>query len=232
MSAFGEELRRLMKAKGLTQEQLAAKIGTKQSFVSKLIRGEREGIGAGVLFQMCSAFGVPADHFAPYLAPGATVPPPPAPTPKLHKVQRAEPGTGRFIPDLGKVAAGVAIDPKADHDLVEVWGLPDSGEFVTFTVAGDSMVGALIASGDQVIVRLQPTADSGEEVVCQIDGRLTLKTYHVGKGERKGLWLLPHNDECEPIRIQDVDDPRIIGVLYEVRRQASNRRRPKGRGKK
>lgn len=219
-----------MKTKGLTQAQLAEKTGSTQSYVSKLVRGEKSGLGADLLYKMCSALGVPLDHFAPYLAPGTTVPPPPVSKPKLHKVQRAEPGTGRRIPDLGKVAAGVAIDPKAEPSAwVEVWGLPEGQEFVLFTVAGDSMEDSAILSGDQVIVRLTPVADSGEDVVAQIDNKLTLKTFHVGKGERKGFWLLPHNDDCEPIKVIAADDPHIIGVLYEVRRRVRTGRRKNGK---
>jgi SOS-response transcriptional repressor LexA len=72
-------------------------------------------------------------------------------------------------------------------------------------------------------------ADSGEDVVAQINDKLTLKTFHVGKGDRKGFWLLPHNDDRDPIKVTAADDPRIIGVLYEVRRRVRTGRRKNGK---
>jgi repressor LexA len=214
-----ENITRLLALKGWTQRVLGEKTGLAQPDVSRLMRPGR-ATSLATLTRVADALGVQVWEL---LRPAELL------TPVTQPIHRAEPGTGRRIPDLGKVAAGTAIDPKADHDTTEVWGLPDIGEFVIFTVAGDSMVDALIASGDRVIVRLQPDAESGEEVVCQIDGKLTLKTFHIGKGDKKGYWLLPHNDECEPIRVDAAHDPRIIGVLFEVRRKAKNGRRPKGK---
>jgi len=214
-----ENITRLLLQKGWTQRQLGEAAGLAQPDVSRLMRPGR-ATSLATITRVADALGVQVWEL---------LKPPEAAPIKMHKVKAAKPGTGRMIPDLGKVAAGKAIDPKAEpHAWEEVWGLPTSGgEFVIFTVSGDSMKDAHILNGDRVIIRLQPIADSGEEVVCQIDGCLTLKTFH---RTRDGCRLVPHNQECEELDLDNIDDPRIIGVLYEVRRKPRlNRRMPKGK---
>lgn len=81
MPSFGEEVARLMEVRELTQQQLAAAIGVHQTFVSKVIRGDRDRLGADVLFKLAKALGVECTHFAPFFEGGevpASDPEPPA----------------------------------------------------------------------------------------------------------------------------------------------------------
>jgi len=206
----------LLKAKGWSRAELGRRTGIDPPHITRLMKAESP-TSLDTLTKVANALEV---HVADLIQPAV----------KLYKVKPAKPGTGRMIPDLGKVSAGVALDPKAEpHAYEEVWGLPASGgEFVIFTVSGDSMEDAHILNGDRVIIRLQPEADSGENVVCQIDGKLLLKEFR--RSAARGCQLIPHNDWCEVIDLDDAEDPRIIGVLYEVRRKPKlNRRLPKGK---
>ena len=79
-----------------------------------------------------------------------------------------------------------------------------------------------IKDGDVVIVRQQDDADSGKICVVMINGfDATLKEI---KKDPQGLWVLPHNSECDfkPsfFSNQQVDEVpvRIIGVAVEIRR--------------
>lgn len=72
MSAFGEEVKSLLEKRGLTQKSLAQACGVQASFISKLVLGERDRLGADVLFRLATALGVPTDHFRPFLAPDAS----------------------------------------------------------------------------------------------------------------------------------------------------------------
>lgn len=86
MHPFGEEVSKLMDEKKLTQQQLATRIGVHQTFVSKLIRGERDRLGADILFKLCDALGVSCDHFRPFLTDDvAEAPEPAAPAPAKGK---------------------------------------------------------------------------------------------------------------------------------------------------
>lgn len=83
MSTFGEELSRLIREKELTQKAVAQACGVNQTFIGKLIRGERARLGADVLYKLCDALGVGCDHFRAFLsdAPSPTT----KPTPKKRK---------------------------------------------------------------------------------------------------------------------------------------------------
>ena len=59
---FGDEVRRLRGER--SQADLSAAVGISQGFLSKLELGERDRLGADVLFKLCKALGVSCDHFA------------------------------------------------------------------------------------------------------------------------------------------------------------------------
>lgn len=68
---FGEEVKRLRAASGLTQKQLAESSGISQGFLAKVETGARPGIGADVLYKLADALGVTCEHFRPFLGGGA-----------------------------------------------------------------------------------------------------------------------------------------------------------------
>jgi repressor LexA len=81
-------------------------------------------------------------------------------------------------------------------------------------VAGDSMTGASIADGDLVVVRQQPTAESGEIVAAMvtngIEAEATVKTLQRANGH---IWLMPQNLRYAPI---PGDDATILGKVVAV----------------
>ncbi len=123
--------------------------------------------------------------------------------------------TPAFVPVVGRIAAGGPI--LAEERVEDVFPLPKSlvgeGTLFLLEVVGDSMVGAAICSGDYVVVRQQPTAESGEIVAALIDGEATVKTLRRRAGE---VWLLPHNEAYEPI---DGREATILGKVTAVLRR-------------
>ncbi len=71
MTAFGNEVKRLIEEKEMSQKALADACGVGQSFIGKLIRGDQVAPRADVLFRLAEALGVPTDHFKPFLVPEA-----------------------------------------------------------------------------------------------------------------------------------------------------------------
>jgi len=120
------------------------------------------------------------------------------------------------LPIVGEIAAGGPIE--AYQDASETLAVPDvfapGGDAYVLKVRGDSMIGALIADGDYVLIRPQTTARDGDIVVAQVEeNAVTLKRFFKEKGRVR---LQPANPEYPA---QFYDDVRIQGKLVGVIRR-------------
>jgi repressor LexA len=127
-------------------------------------------------------------------------------------------GAGHDIPVVGRVAAGAPITAIENLEgYLSLGEIRDDGDgLFLLRITGESMIGAHIASGDMVLVRPQPVADSGDIVVALIDGEATVKRYKIGQG---GVSLVPENPNMEPILINGTDFSilgKVIGVLRDI----------------
>ncbi len=113
------------------------------------------------------------------------------------------------IPIVGTVAAGIPITAVEHLDGYLPWH-GQEGDFA-LRVKGDSMIDAAIAPGDYVIVRKQSTANHGEIVVAMLDEEATVKRLSL----TDGVWLLPENENYNPI---DGRDAIILGVVKGLHR--------------
>jgi repressor LexA len=76
------------------------------------------------------------------------------------------------------------------------------------------MVGAGIMPGDVVIVRSQPTANTGDIVVAMVDDEATVKRLRIA---RNRIELHPENPDFEPL-VFSPDEVVVLGKVIEVRR--------------
>jgi repressor LexA len=141
--------------------------------------------------------------------------PPSEPSPDEEEAARAARPTPAYVPVVGRIAAGRPI--LAEQAIEDVFPLPrelvGEGNLFMLQVKGDSMVEAAICDGDWVVVRQQPTADSGEIVAAMLEGEATVKTYRRRGGH---VWLMPRNEAFEPI---PGDDATILGRVVAVLRR-------------
>ncbi|HHU76769.1 MAG TPA: transcriptional repressor LexA [Firmicutes bacterium] len=124
----------------------------------------------------------------------------------------------RPIPILGQVTAGVPV--LAEENIEDYLFLPDDivKEDTVFMlrVRGESMKDAGILPGDLVIVRRQPSAESGEIVVALLSDEATIKRFY--KQEDKIL-LKPENPAFKPIIIPASNgNTRILGKVVGLLR--------------
>ncbi|MDG4785792.1 transcriptional repressor LexA [Micromonospora sp. WMMD1102] len=128
---------------------------------------------------------------------------------------RAQRPTPAYVPLLGQIAAGGPI--LAEQAVEDIFPLPrelvGEGEVFMLQVKGDSMLDAAICDGDWVVVRQQPTANSGEIVAAMLDGEATVKTYRRRDGH---VWLMPANSAFDPI---PGDSATIMGRVVAVLRR-------------
>jgi repressor LexA len=123
------------------------------------------------------------------------------------------------IPVVGRVAAGLpllAVENIDGHIAVDRSFLP-GGEVFSLRVTGESMRDEGIKDGDMVLVRKQPSADTGEIVVALIGEEATVKRFYP---ERNRVRLEPANPDFGPI-IVDRNAPgfSIAGVVVGLLRR-------------
>lgn len=119
-----------------------------------------------------------------------------------------------LVPLLGRVQAGALSTAVEDLEGHIPARSKSSEDLFALTVRGESMIGLGILPGDIVIVRSQPTAESGEIVVALVGDEATVKTLRLSRGR---VELHPANPAFEPI-IPEPDECSILGKVIEVRR--------------
>ena len=126
------------------------------------------------------------------------------------------PGLPSFpVPLLGRVQAGELTAAVEDLEgYIDVQSRHPNDELFGLRVRGQSMRDAGILDGDIVIVRKQPTADSGDIVVALVDDEATVKTLRI---KERRAELHPANPAFEPI-IPEEDELVLLGKVIEVRR--------------
>ena len=117
------------------------------------------------------------------------------------------------IPLIGTVAAGEPI--LAEERIEDYFPFPaeilPNAETYMLKVKGESMIGAGILPGDQVIVEQRPTALNGEIVVAMIDDSATIKRFYKEKGHYR---LQPENEAMDPIITDHVEIlGKVIGLI-------------------
>lgn len=129
---------------------------------------------------------------------------------------QSQPVEARLLPVIGEIAAGGPIEAYQSAD--EYQAIPDllapAGDAYLLRVRGDSMIEALIADGDFVVIRPQQTARNGDIVVAQVEeNAVTLKRFFKEDGRVR---LQPANPAYPA---QFYDDVRIQGKLIGVIRR-------------
>ena len=114
---------------------------------------------------------------------------------------------------VGSIPCGEAQE---EEEYVEAYvNLPQNlfgnGDFYILRATGDSMEDAGIFDGDQVLVRKQSTAESGDIVVALMEDGATVKTFYKEKGYYR---LQPENDTMDPILIHE--GLEILGKVFGV----------------
>lgn len=203
MAEIGKRIREKREAIGMTQEELASKLGYKnKSSIAKIETGANDIIQSKVV-----EFANVLDTTVAYLMGWDN------PTPSRK---------GVVVNVLGRVAAGIPID--AIKDIIDTEEIPEemarTGEFFGLQIHGDSMTPS-ICDGDIVIVKQQNDAESGDIVIATINGDEAickrLRKY------KDGIELISNNPSYSPFEFnnQEIEEKpvRIIGKVVELRRK-------------
>jgi repressor LexA len=120
------------------------------------------------------------------------------------------------LPLIGRVAAGspiLAEEHIETHYRVDP-ALFDPKPHYLLRVEGMSMKDAGILDGDLVAVHRTPEVRSRQIVVARVEDEVTVKRY---RQDGTMVWLLPENDEFEPIQVDLAEQAMVIeGVVVGV----------------
>ena len=198
-------IRELRKAAGLTQQELATYLGVNQTAISQWER-EVTSPGGELLVELSRFFNASADYIL-----GKSEDRTVSPSLSSNSVS---------IPVLGDVQAGLPME--AIENIIDYEEIPESmtrtGEYFGLRIRGSSME-PKFSEGDVVIVRKQPTVESGEIAVVLVNGdSATIKKI---KRSAAGITLIPTNQAFEPIFYDNEEieslPVTIIGKVVELR---------------
>lgn len=199
MSTVGENILRMRKRLGLTQEELAKRMGYKsKSTINKIELGIND-IPQSKIVQFSEVLGT-----TPACLMGwedNTLP------------QGARMIVRKRLPMLGNVACGEPIFAEEGYDTyIDVEG--NTNADFCLTAKGDSMINARIFDGDILFVRSQPSVDNGEIAVVLIDDEATVKRIYYDK-ENNTITLAPENPMYKPMRYEgeQLSRIRILGKI-------------------
>lgn len=204
MKSIGERIKIARKSAGLTQLELAKKTDLSRSYIGD-IEKDRYNPSVSTLQLIATATNTPLEELLPSTKTASST------------------SRGVRIPVLGRVVAGIpieAIEEILDYEEITP-ELAATGEFFALKVRGNSMEPTL-KDGDVVIVKKQPTVDSGDIAIVLVNSDdATVKEI---KESPAGITLIGHNaavytpqfysnHDIETLPIQ------IIGKVVEMRRK-------------
>ena len=197
---FGDILKQLRKERGLSQDELAALLGTTKQVLSRYETKKRVP-RLSVVSDYAQKLGIPLSMLSGEAA---------DPVPEITR----ENGVRR-VPILGGAACGEPIYSPSDGTEFATIEEDVICDFALIA-QGDSMTGDRIHSGDVVFIRKQENVRDGEIAAVAIDNELTLKRIRRLRGADGSVaftQLLPSNPSYSPIDIGGEDETRCVRVL-------------------
>lgn len=201
----GERIKELREHIGLSQVQLADKIGVSKQTLYKYENNVITNIPSDKIEAIAELCNTTPAYIMGW---------------NSEQITNIPTENGVKIPVLGHVAAGIPIS--AIEDILDWEEIPsamaETGKYFGLQIKGDSMEPRIL-DGDVVIVRSQPTAETGDIVIAQVNGdEATCKKLLM---QSDGLSLLSFNTKYDPMvfTAAEVESKpvRIIGKVVELR---------------
>lgn len=191
----------------LTQQELADKIGVSKSAVSRYESGEIGNMGLDKAQALVKALNLDPLMLLGFVGANG------------KELQPVDLSASVKIPVVGKIPAGTpveAIEDVIDYiDIPEDW-IKGDAEYIGLEVKGDSMYPMMI-DGDRVVIRVQPTAETGDICACYVNGYdATLKRIAL---KSRTITLVPENKEYPPKTYNHPGAVTIVGKVVEIRRK-------------
>ena len=194
---LASRLKALRKKRGMTLDELAAKVGTSKQTIHRYENGIISNIPHDKIESLAAALGVsPSDLMG---------------WEYNSTFNNIIPISIKKLPILGAISCGEPIYAEEEHESFAAADRHTDADFC-LVASGDSMTGARIFDGDIVFIRAQNSVDTGEIAAVIINDEATLKRVYYYPDEQK-LILNPENPRYAPlVYINDeLDSIKIIG---------------------
>lgn len=197
-----ELVKKLTAEQNMSMSELARRVGIAKSAISRYFNGTRE-LPLNKIGDFASVLHTTPDYL-------------------LGMEYEPQIPQGLKIPVLGTVAAGIPIS--AVEDILDYEEVPQSwenqGEFFALKIKGDSMEPRM-ESGDVVIVKQQPDANSGDTVIVLVNGDdATCKKL---QKTDNGIMLVSTNPKYPPMFYSNEEISTkpvvILGKVVELRQK-------------
>lgn len=193
------KLKELRKAKGLTLDALAERIGTSKQTIHRYENGTIANIPPSKVESLAEALGTSPSELMGWEEDTSL------------GIAGTMPISFKKLPMLGEIACG---EPIFTNEERERYVLADTDINADFCLKahGDSMVGARIHDGDIVFIHSQDYVENGEIAAVVINDEATLKRVYYYPNEGK-LVLNPENPRYAPLVYVkgELDSIKIIG---------------------
>ena len=209
---FGEKIYSLRTARGMTQDELARKLGYRsRSSIAKIENGERD-IPRTLIGELAKALGADPAYLMGWKE--ENTPADTAPADSFAEIAERYgllPVTKKRFPMLGEIACGEPIFANEDKETCVTADCGIDADFC-LRAKGDSMINARILDGDIVFIKAMPLVDNGDIAAVVIEDEATLKRVYYSPDKGK-LILTPENSRYEPLVFtgEELDHIRILG---------------------
>ena len=206
---LANRLKELRKARGLTLEVLADKLGTSRQTIHRYENGMINNIPPAKVMLLAEALETtPSELMGWENERGAVL-----------GYENILPITIKRLPVLGEISCGKPIYASEEHESYVSADADLDADFC-LRASGDSMIGARIFDGDIVFIRSQHTVDNGDIAAVIINDEATLKRVYFYPEEGK-LILLPENKKYSPLVYlgEELNNINILGkaVAFQSR---------------
>lgn len=218
MKDFSQQLKKIMKTRGISQAELCERTGIPKSAMSQYISGSFKPKQERT-YLLAKALNTTPEYLMGLTEdPQASASYPTNATPAITSQRSPVQFWGGVAAGVGAYAEGVAVRtmPANDEDMI------DGYDYAWLQVEGDSMYPDL-QDGDYVLVRVQDTAENGDLIVALIDDgceRLgVVKRLELVEGHH--LTLISTNPTYPP-RVfvgEQMNSVRIFGIVVSSQRK-------------
>lgn len=197
---IGDRIREARERKGMTQDDLAKRLGYESRGAVYKIESGRNDVKQRMIPQLAEILGVSISYLL------ETNDKDYSPKPLFERAKC------KAVPVYSGVSCGsgswVAEEPEDYLGVPEGW-IQNSGEYFSNPADGDSME-PKIHNGDYVVFECTNQVDSGQIGAFALNSDYYCKRFkRLADGS---VWLFSENPEYEPIPVRATDDFRVLGA--------------------